>query len=204
MYKNLVFTALVVMMAMSLQGNGQSKTNVVNYLGIPGPLSVHQNAFQLVWSSHPDPSLFKHEYLVAGDAFPNYKSMITIDFVVSDQTVDQSVSRKIHELEQLKKSNPDVNFEVISNPATGEKIVDCLIGQKGANEQSDIIERDVYRFRSARAKSGQQGIILFAVSDRKYGKDIKPFLTKLKTSKQILVNEVAKFSMPEINIPARY
>ncbi len=184
----------------SVQSHGQAMKNPVNYLGIPGPVSVQKVPHQLVWSSHPDPSLYKQEYLAAGDAFPNYKSMVTIDFVLTESTVDQAVAAKLRDLEQLKKSNHDVNFEVISNAATGEKIIDFLIGQNAADEQKSLIERDVYRFKAVKTKTGQRGIILFAVSTRKYGKDIKPFLLKLKNEKPVLVSEVAKFAIPVVNI----
>jgi|GEM_PF-140196 len=190
---------IVLAALLSLQANGQPKKTVTNYLGIEGPISLQKNTFQLVWSSHPDPSLYKQEYLTAGDAFPKYKSMITVDFVVTGSTVDQAVATKIRELEQLK-STYDVNFEVIGNPATGEKIVDCLIGQTATNDQNSLIERDVFRFKPVKAKSGQTGIFLYAVSTRKYGAEIKPFLTKLKMEKQILVREVAKLPIPELNI----
>ena len=197
---NIMAISLAALMSLASQINAQPKKNIVNYLGISGPVIINKSAFQLIWSSHPNPSLYKQEYLPIGDAFPNYQSMVTIDFVVSESTVDQAVAVKISELEQLKKTGHDVNFEVIGNKTTGEKIVDCLIGQKAINGQESLIERDVYRFKLAKAKSGEQGILLFAVSIRKYGKDIKPFLLKLKTDKPVLVSEIAKFQIPELTI----
>ena len=201
MKNNIIISMLAALL--SLHINAQPKKEVKDYLGIEGPILLQKNTFHLVWSSHPDPSLFKQEYLASGDAFPKYKSMITVDFVVTGSTVDQAVATKIRELEQLKKSNYNVNFEVISNPTTGEKIVDCLIGQTAANDLNSLIERDIFRFKAVNAKSGQAGIFLYAVSTRKYGPEIKPFLIKLKTDKQILVREVAKLPIPELNISAK-
>jgi hypothetical protein len=183
----------------SVHSFGQNNKAVVNYLGVPGPIPLQKKSYQLIWSSHPDASLYKQEYLVAGDAFPNYKSMITIDFVVAGSTVDDAVRTKLRELEQLKKTL-DVNFEVIANPATGEKIIDCLLGQTAADAQKSIYEHDVYRFKAVTAKSGQKGIVLFALSNRAYGNDIKPFLTRLKTERKALVGDVAKAPIPEITV----
>lgn len=191
--------AVSLFLSISWQSYGQDKKPVTNYLGIPGPLNLQKSAYQLVWSSHPDASLYKQEYLTAGDAFPNYKSMITIDFLISASTVDDAVRVKVQELEQLKKTL-NVNYEVIGNAATGEKIIDCLIGQTAADDSKSIYERDVYRFKAVKARSGQKGILLYAASVRRYGKDIKPFLTKLKTDKPVLINEVAKLTLPEINL----
>lgn len=200
MKNNLILINLSVMLIISGLCSGQPKKSAVNYLGIQSPVSFQSKAFQLVWSSHPDASLYKQEYLQSGDPFPNYKSMIMIDFVITTSTVDQAINMKIRELEQLKLSNHDVNFEIISNAATGEKIIDCLIGQTAADEGNSLVERDIYRFKSVKAKSGEKGVFLFAVSTRKYGRDIKPFLTKLKTERPILIKEIAGITLPVLNI----
>ena len=198
--KNKLILSAACLVLLGCQGYGQTKKEAVNYLSIQGPFTVQNQVYQLAWSSHPDASLYKHEYVAAGDQFPNYKSLITVDFVVTPSTVDQAVSTKISQLEAMKKTNPIVNYELMENKATGEKIIDCLIGQTAADERNSLVERDVFRYKSVSATSGQRGILLFAVSVRKYGKDIDPFLAKLKTNKSILVNEVAKFPLPAISI----
>lgn len=200
MKHTLLTTGLAGLSVLSGQSYGQTTKAVINFLSIPNPINVQKKAYQLSWSSHPDASLYKQEYLAVGDAFPRYKSMVTVDFVVTESTVDQAVSAKIRELENLKRTNPIVQYEVMSDAATGEKLIDCLIGTNAANERTNLVERDVYRFKSIKAKSGHHGILLFAVSERKYENDITPFLTRLKADKSILVNEVAKLSMPEINV----
>jgi hypothetical protein len=183
----------------SVQSVGQNNKPVVNYMGIPGPIVFQKKSYQLIWSSHPDASLYKQEYLVAGDNFPNYKSMITIDFVVRTASVDDAVRTKLRELDQLKKTL-DVNYEVIGNAATGEKIIDCLLGQTATDDAKSIYEHDVYRFKAVTAKSGQKGILLYALSNRAYGKDIQPFLTRLKAERKTLIAEVARVSAPDITI----
>ncbi|MFD2934873.1 hypothetical protein [Spirosoma flavum] len=200
MRKNPLFIALLALLSLPGQIYGQMGKTVINFMEIQGPISVQKNAYQLAWSAHPDASLYKQEYLAVGDNFPNYKSMVTVDFAVTGSTVDQAVETKVRELENLKRTNPIVNYEVISNPATGEKIIDCLIGTNATDVQTNLIERDIFRFKQVKAKSGQRGILLFAVSVRKYGNEVTPFLLKLKSDKAMLVNEVAKLSMPEINV----
>ena len=58
----------------------------------------------------------------------------------------------------------------------------------------------MFRFKAIKTKSGKRGILLFMVSNRKYGPEITPFLTKLKTDKPLLVNEVAKLPLPLIQL----
>lgn len=200
MLTKLLFIPLLTQIMLSDPGYAQTPKPAINYLGIQAPICVQKNTYRLSWSAHPDASLYKQEYLVAGDDFPRYKSMVGIDFVLTESSVDQAVATKLRELEELKRTNPIVNYEVIKNPATGEKIIDCLIGNNTANERDNLVERDVFRFKAIKTKSGQRGILLFMVSNRKYGTEITPFLTKLKVNKPLLVNEVAKLSLPEIQL----
>lgn len=199
MQNTLFITGLLSLLSLSYSGYGQPKKGATNFLSISGPIYVQKKAYQLSWSSHPDASLYKHEYLAVGDQFPNYKSMVMIDFVVTGSTVDQAVATKISQLEKLKETLPIVQFNLTANKATGEKIIDCLMEQTAADERNSVVERTVYRYKAVLTKSGQHGVLLFAVSTREYGKGITPFLVKLKTDKPILVNEVAKLSLPEIN-----
>lgn len=199
--KNAFLSTLILM---SFQGMAQTKKAAVNYLGIQNVLSLQKNTYQLAWSSHPESLFFKQEYLAPGDDFPNYNKMISVDFAITESNIDQVVVGKMRELEQLKRPNIDVKFEILVNSVSGEKILDCLISQTAADENNSLVERDIFRFKTVKAKSGQRGIILLAASTRKYGKDIRPFLTKLKTEKQILISEVAKFPMPEPNISKQY
>lgn len=199
--KSILLTAgLVGLLLLSCQSYGQTTKQPVNYLSIPGPINVQKKAYQLSWSAHPDASLYKQEYLAVGDRFPNYKSMVMIDFVLATTTVDQAVSTKVRELETLKATNPSVNFNILSNNTTGEKMIDCLIGQTAPDDRNSLVERTVFRFKSVKTTSGQQGVLLFAVSTRAYGPEVDPFLVKLKTDKPLLVNEVAKLSLPAIQV----
>ena len=200
MSTNPLLTIFFALIMLSGSGHSQAPKPAVNFLGIQGPIVVQKNAYRLAWSAHPDATLYKQEYLVVGDAFPKYKSMVTIDFALTASTVGQAVDTKLRELESLKKTYPIVEYNIVSNSATGEKIIDCLIGNNAANERDNLAERDVYRFKAIKTKSGQRGIILFAVSDRKYGPEITPFLTRLKVDKPLLVNEVAKLSLPIIQL----
>lgn len=192
---------MLMLLSLPSASFGQAQKSAINFLGIEGPISVRKNVYQLAWSAHPDASLYKQEYLAVGDHFPNFKSLVMVDFVLTASTVDQAVSTKIQQLETLKATNPSVNFNLLSNAATGEKMIDCLIGRTAADDRNSVVERTVYRFKSIKTKSGQSGVLLFAVSTRAYGKEVTPFIAKLKTDKPLLVNEVAKLSIPTIHIP---
>ncbi|MBC7572263.1 MAG: hypothetical protein H7319_21410 [Spirosoma sp.] len=200
MLTNPVLASLFALLMLSVPGYGQAPKPAINFLGIQTLISVQKNTYRLSWSAHPDASLYKQEYLSAGDDFPKYESMVTIDFVLTESTVEQAVDTKLRELEGLKRTNPIVQYNIISNAATGEKIIDCLIGTNAAEERNNLVERDVFRFKGIKTKSGQRGILLFMISNRKYGPEITPFLTKLKVDKPLLVNEIAKLTLPVIQL----
>ena len=196
--KQIMRTACLLLL--SCQSYGQAPKVAVDYLSIPGHFSVQNQVYQLAWSSHPDASLYKHEYLTAGDQFPNYKSLLTVDFVITPSPIGQAVSAKIRQLDEMKKMNPIVNYELMENKATGEVMIDCLLGQTAPDDRNSVVERNVYRYKSITATSGQRGILLVAVSVRAYGQAISPFLVKLKADRKKLVSEVARLSMPTIQL----
>ena len=176
---------------------GQAKRPVINYFGIQGPITIQKNTYRLAWTSHPTPAHYMQEYLTVGDGFPKYKSMVTVDFLLGELNLDAAVASKIRDLEALKKTNPVVQYNVLTNDASDEQIIDCLIV---TDEQENLAERDVYRYKVIRTKSGKRGMLLLMVSDRKYGAAIMPFLTQLKADKNLLISEVAKLPMPAIGL----
>ncbi len=54
----LITTGLMALLLGSVQSHGQNKP-AINYLGISGPLTLKKKSYQLIWSSHPDPSLLQ-------------------------------------------------------------------------------------------------------------------------------------------------
>lgn len=199
MQTHLAIVSLAGLLFIPCQGYGQPKKQAVNFLSISGPISVRNEIHHLAWSSHPDESLYKQEYLAAGDQFPKYRSLVTVDFVVTGSTVDEAVKSKIGQLNGLKGAHSSVNYEVVGHKTTDEKIIDCLIVQTAADDRNSLMERNVFRYKRVRTKSGQEGLLLFAVSTRHYGIGIKSSLIRLKTDKLLLINDVANRLLPAID-----
>ncbi|MEO6637530.1 MAG: hypothetical protein ABIN25_04595, partial [Ginsengibacter sp.] len=88
----------------------------------------------------------------------------------------------------------------ISNPKTGEYLIDFLLSANGADGSMNIVERNVYRYKSFTDKAGKAGVQLFGVSTRSYGADIDKFFAALKANRKDLINKVAQFKLPEIKI----
>ena len=84
----------------------------------------------------------------------------------------------------------------------GETMLDFLLTANSPDgKKIAIIERNVYRYKKIKDKSGHKGVLLFGVSTRAYNKDASNFLTDLETKKMDLMNKVGMYCILEITLP---
>jgi len=178
----------------------QTQKSMKDYLSIPEPIVFNNKSYNLSWSSHPAQNFYKHEYIVKGDNVDKFQSMILIDVITGNTNLKEIVAGKVEELKKLKAQNPVVNYQSFDNPKTGEYIIDFLLTANAADGTINIAEHNIYRYKKLADKSGKTGVVLFGISTRSYGSEITTFLNELKTSKNNLVNQVAQFNIPSINI----
>lgn len=177
----------------------QTENAVKDYLNVPGPVVMDSKSYNLAWSSHPSVNFYKQEYLTRGDIAAKFKTMVLLDVSLGKQKLKDIVDAKVSELKAMKAANPIVNYEIFEK--NGEYLLDFLLSANGPDGKSiEIIERNVYRYKTITLQQGQKGILLFGVSTRSYGKEVDKFLVDLKSNKQSLIDEVAKFIMPVIKI----
>lgn len=172
-----------------------------NYLGIPGPIGFNNNSYQLVWTSHPNATYYKQEYLPAGQKVERFQSMLMLEAVSSKLVLKEVVGSKVRELEEMKRNNPFVNYEMIFNKENNEYILDFLLTVNSKdNRQVNVAEHNVYRYRSLPLKSGGNGVFLFAISNRSYGSETISFIKNLKSTRSKLISKVAayKLELPEL------
>ncbi len=178
---------------------GQTGKPVAEYLNVPGPVVINNGSYSLAWSAHPSPGYYKQEYIGAKDNLQRFRKMVMIEVLTGDARPADLAKAKMAELDQLKKSNPIVNYEVFQK--NGEILLDFLLSENSADgKKISILERNVYRYRSFTDKAGKKGVMLFGVSERSYGKEADAFLSSLKKNKAVLLNAVAGFSIPEISL----
>lgn len=172
---------------------------VKDYLGIKGPVALAAVPYHLVWSAHPMANYFKQEYLPKGDTLEHFHKLVLFEVLIGPRSIKSAVAKKIAELDKLKETNPVVKYEVFEKD--GEIILDFLLCELTADgEHLEMIERNVYRYKSTKDSKGKDIIILFAGSERAYGDDIMPFLQKLKTQRELLFNAVGAYTIPDIHI----
>jgi hypothetical protein len=118
-----VFFAVVLMAA-------PAAAQVVDFLGIPGPIDFDGKSYELAWSSRPSENYSKQEYVPAGQSVENYDQMLLVERVTGDIKVVDAVKSQIAMLEKRKGVDPVVNFGVLQKNATGEVALDFLLSAK--------------------------------------------------------------------------
>ncbi|WP_431608614.1 hypothetical protein [Chryseobacterium sp. 'Rf worker isolate 10'] len=174
----------------------QNKVN--DYLNVPGPVNLNQKEYNLAWSSHPNGNYFKQEYLNSKENINHYNSMVLIEFVKGDFTLKDVIDQKVGELQEMKKNNPIVNYQILEN--NGEYILDFLISENSKDGKEILIaERNIYRYKLIN-NSKNKGVLLFAVSERGYEKNMDVFFNNLKTNSSQLIEIVGNYKLPDIEI----
>jgi hypothetical protein len=171
--------------------------NVENYLETEKTIKFDNQNYDLVWSSHPNETYYKQEYLTKEQTLEKFKSMVTIDFLKGEFKVKDLVNQKIQELEKAKKSNPIVNFTVLEKD--GETIIDFLMSVSSTDgKKLLIVERNIYRYTNIETNN-TKGLLFFAVSKRAYENEIGEFFENLKKDKNSLIMKVGNFEIPKVN-----
>jgi len=174
----------------------QNKVN--DYLNVPGPVKLNQKEYNLVWSSHPNENYFKQEYLNPKENINQYNSMVLIEFVKGDFTLKDAIGQKVGELQEMKKTNPVINYKILEKGE--EYILDFLISENSKDgKEILIVERNVYRYKLIN-DGKNKGILLFAVSERGYEKNMDEFFTNLKNNSSQLIEIVGNYKLPDIEI----
>ena len=195
------FLIIATVFATSTITVAQIKKPATDFVGVQGPILFDSKSYYLNWSSHPTANFYKQEYLVKGDKEGKYKTMILIDAITDRQQLKDIVNAKVAELKKMKESNPIINYEIIQNPQTGEYMLDFLLTANETDGSINIIERNVYRYKTFTDKAGNKTVMLFGVSTRAYGATAaNQFLVILKANRKALINKVSQFKIPDLNI----
>jgi hypothetical protein len=172
---------------------------VKDYLSLPETLTFDSTAFKLAWSSHPNEGYYMQEYLPKGETLERFNRMMIVSAIVGDVKLKVAVDAKIDELNQRKVTDQTVNYEISSNPKTGEYLLDFIVSAS-ENGKTTITEWNVYRYMNLKDKSGSAGILLVAYSRRAYGDDIDSFLRSLKSERPNDIRKMTEFEIPKIKL----
>lgn len=172
---------------------------IKNYYGISDILTFDNIQYKLSASYHPNDVYYKQEYIPEGELVDHFNTMVIIDFVITDAPAKQMLKIKAKELDDRKKNDVVVHYEIMENADQGEYMLDFILSESKGDKVS-IVERNVYRYKNYTDKSGHKGILLFAISQRGYDDGITDFFGNLKKNRIADINKVGAYDLPVIEI----
>ena len=174
-----------------------AQNKVEDYLHLGDKYRFDNKDYKLVWSSHPASNFYKQEYILPNENVEKYTRMIMIDFLEGDLTPKDAISNNINNLENSKKQNPIINYQMYERE--DEYILDFITSKNSQDgKEVLILERNVYRYFRINTPK-RKGVLLFGVSDRAYTKkEMDNMFSVLKNKKLDLVNKVIQIEVPKI------
>ena len=174
-----------------------AQNKVEDYLHLGDKYRFDNKDYKLVWSSHPASNFYKQEYILPNENVEKYTRMIMIDFLEGDLTPKDAISNNINNLENSKKQNPIINYQMYERE--DEYILDFITSKNSQDgKEILILERNVYRYFRINTPK-RKGVLLFGVSDRAYTKkEMDNMFSVLKNKKLDLVNKVIQIEVPKI------
>ena len=151
--------------------------------------------FHLKWSANPSAKYFKQEYLQSGSSLDNYKEMITVDALKGKLTLEQALKIKIQELQQLKKTNPIVNYSVYQKDKS--YTLDFIMTDGG-----ELFEWNLYKYIN-KGTGEKQHLVLCSYTYRKIIKTqemAEQFFGYIKDQRNNMIQELHKIDISSVEI----
>jgi len=173
--------------------------NVINRIGVSGPLVFNKSTFNLAWSDKPDDTYFVQEYLPKGEKPEHFNQMVTVNVFVKDVPVADAVQQKVKWLTERKKTDEVCNFQVTNNPDETEFMVDFLVGESKGDDYTTV-EFNIYHYKKVDVGGGKKGLVIYVYSKRSYGEEITNFLENLGVMRNDLLNAMIASEKPKISL----
>jgi len=171
--------------------------DAIDFLSVGEQIEFNGEKYNLEWSSNPSTNYYKQEYLRENDNNLNkYNKMMIIEAIKGDLTIDQAAGAKIQELENWKKENPVVNYQMYDNKNTKEIMIDFVL-----SDGAYIYEWNVYRYQKQKNKKDKY-MVLYAYSYRDSlndNNDLKKFFGHVKENRINMITKVGNIELPKVN-----
>ena len=165
---------------------------------MPGPINVNQLTYDLAWSSHPKDNFYIQEYVPAGETPEHYSNMVLLQVFIGSKSAKDVVGALVKIIEERGRTDPIAHHELFQSAAgKDEYLIDFLQSEGPAAE---VVEWNAYHYKTFTDKSGRTGVLLFGISRRAHGEQVRPFLIGLKTERIKLRNALSAHPFPDISI----
>jgi hypothetical protein len=171
---------------------------VKDYLHLPGPIEFDGTSYRLAWTAHPAKNYYKQEYIPKRNTVEHYHKMVFLDVVMDTGNLRDVVRAKLVQLELRKRKDSVVNYKLFQKPDSTEYILDFVLSD--GEPLLNVVEWDVYRYKTIVDSSGHKGYQLFANSLRAYGDEINGFFGNLGATRKRVIALMVKYDMPVIDV----
>lgn len=174
-------------------------SDAIDYLSVGSDLKFNNEKYALSWSSHPNETYFKQEYLRKSDKAESYEKMIMVEAIIATLTTEQVSQMKLNELTAQKKTNPMVTFKQLEASNPKEKIISFTIS--GGN----ILEWNVYKYQQQQIDN-KNTIVLYAYSYRNYAskkEDVTKFFDYINKNESSMIATIDKTVIQNLKIKSK-
>lgn len=193
--------SIIILVSALLLSFTTSSDNVIDRLGVKGPVIYNKTKFNLAWSAKPSKTYYVQEYLPDSQKYESFHQMFTINLFDIDIKLTDAVQQKVKELEARKKTDPSCTFTVTKSPNGNEYMVDFLVSER-KNGKMIIAEFNVYRYIKIDLSKGKQAILVMAYSKRAYGKETRNFIMNIALSRLKYMQKMTEVPIPKITLSA--
>ncbi len=169
---------------------------VQDYLGVGQSIEFNGKNYQLAWSSNPGEGYYNQEYLTDSSSLSNYNELLMVEAIKGSISTDDAVGVKVSELQEWKKSNPIINWNVYKNGE--ERVIDFVVSD------GDIVyEWNIYRYLSQKNKK-KKYLLLYAYSYKDSvitREDLHVFFDRIVENRTIVIEKLGALELPLVNTP---
>lgn len=174
-----------------------SPMEVIDRLGIPGPLTFNGNEYLLVWSKQNSATWAQQQYIMRDDDLANYKELINISYFDKEIEMEKAIGQKMDFVEKRKSSTQDkYSFVNVTESPDGKEIVVDYLTTEVPKEGEPYAEYNMDRFKSFDV-GGKKSFVIFTYSKRLAG-DLKYAVRSLNKERSKLMEAIITTPIPPV------
>lgn len=171
---------------------------VTNIFNGPTTITSGSETFTLSWSAHPSAEYYKEEFSINHEDAAVYTRLLLLELSLGRVTAEDARAGKIRELEARQAEDKLASFELPPNQVDNETLVSFMLSEGVGKDK--VVEWNCYRYSNYNTAEGAEGIYLFGLSRRGYGKDADAFVEDIKLNKQKYINDFVAVKKPVIAV----
>ncbi len=165
---------------------------VLDYLGVGESIEFNGQSYLLAWSSNPTEDYYKQEYLTDSSSLENYNELFLVEAIKGNISPNDAAGVKVSELQEWKKSNPVVNWNVYEKEE--ERVIDFVVTDGGF-----VYEWNIYRYLTQKNKKKKKYLLLYAYSYKDSvvsTNDLKVFFDRIVENRNTVIAKLGELELP--------